>query len=154
MATFTGVLAVLHRTTADGRRLDDPDPELTSPLPLPLVRPGEPVTGRIDRVWRDGDLIRYSGQLDDDHPDAADIRAEIQAGHLVGMLDADSAEPEYRQLSSDMMQEAERLPDGEPDVLVLHGWRVTAATLMPSEGKAWPEVSLTLDEQPDPEADR
>lgn len=149
MTTFTGVLAVLHTTTADRHRLDEPDPELTRPLPLPLVRPGEPgIVGRIDRVWRDGDLIRYSGQLDDDHPDAADIRAEIQAGRLVGMLDADSAEPEYRQPSSDMMQEAERLPDTEPDVLaVLHGWRVTAATLMPSEGKAWPEVSLALDEE-------
>jgi hypothetical protein len=143
---FTGVLAVLHTTTADGRRLDDPAPELTRPLPLPLVRPGEPGIGRIERVWRDGDLIRYSGQLDDAHPDAAEIRSEITAGRLVGMLDADSAEPEYRQPSSDMMQEAERPPDADPDVLlVFHGWRVRAATLMPSEGRVWPEVSLTLE---------
>jgi uncharacterized protein YhdP len=30
--------------------------------------------------------------------------------------------------------------------VVMRGWRVKAATLMPSDGKAWPEVSLTLDE--------
>ena len=146
---FTGVLAVRHATTRDGRRLDEPGSELTRPLPLPLVRPGGPGIGRIDRVWRDSNLIRYSGELDDTHPDAAEIRAEIQAGKLVGMLDADSAEPEYRRPSSDMMQEAERPLDVEPDVLaVLHGWRVMAATLMPSEEKAWPEVSLTLDDGP------
>lgn len=149
MTHFTGVLAVLHTTTADRRRLDEPHPELTRPMPLPLVQPGEPGIGHIDKVWRDGNLIRYSGQLDDAHPDATEIRAEIQAGRLVGMLDVDSVEPEYRQPSSDMMQEVERLPDAEPDVLVvLHGWRVMAATLMPSEGKAWPEVSLALDDGP------
>jgi hypothetical protein len=29
----------------------------------------------------------------------------------------------------------------------MRGWRVKAATLMPSDGKAWPEVSITLDEE-------
>jgi hypothetical protein len=32
--------------------------------------------------------------------------------------------------------------------LIMHGWRVAAATLLPPDGKAWPEVSLTLDAAP------
>lgn len=134
MTHFTGVLAVLHTNTADGRRLDEPDSELTRPLPLPLVRPGEPGIGRIDRVWRDGNLIRYSGELDDAHPDAAEIRAEIEAGRLVGNLDADGISDAGIEVTSTLM--------------TVRGWRVVAATLMPSEGKAWPEVSLTLDSAP------
>lgn len=126
MATFTGVLAVLHTPTPDGRRLGEPNPALARTTPLPLVRPGEPGIGRIDRVWRDGKLIRYSGQLDDSHPGAQEIRAEIKAGRLVGMLDLDG---------------------GMASGVAVRGWRVTAATLMQSEGKVWPEVSLTLDEE-------
>lgn len=127
MTDFTGVLAVLHTTTPDGRRLAEPGTELTRPMPLPLVRPGESGIGRIDRVWRDGDLIRYSGSLDDTHPSAAETFAAIEEQRLVGMLDADDVEVEDA--------------GGE---MVMHGWRVMAATLMPAEGKAWPEVSLTL----------
>ena len=32
------------------------------------------------------------------------------------------------------------------DVVAISGWRVMGATLMPSEGKAWPEVELVLEE--------
>lgn len=128
---FTGVLAVLHAPTADGRQLANPHPDLTRPLPLPLVRPGEPGIGRIDKVWRDGNLIRYSGQLDDGHPDAEKIRADIKAGRLVGNLDADGIRDAGIEVTATAM--------------VFKGWRVMAATLMPSEGKAWPEVSLVLE---------
>lgn len=149
MATFTGVLAVLHTTTADRRRLDEPDPELTRPLPLPLVRPGEPGIGRIDRVWRDGDLIRYSGQLDDDHPDTEEIAAEIRDGRLVGALDADLDEMEYRHRGRAVFEPEMAALDDDPHNIevIMKNWSVAAATLMPSEGKAWPEVALTLDEE-------
>lgn len=129
---FAGVLAVLHRTTADGRRLDEPAEELTRPLPLSLVRPGDYTpAGAIGRVWRDGELIRYSGHLNGEHPDARQIAADIEAGTLVGMLDAD-------------------LPDcdmgpAEGGGFVARSWRVMAATLLPAEDKPWPEVTLTLD---------
>lgn len=149
---FTGTLAVLHAPTADGRQLDEPASQLTRPLPLPLVRPGEPGIGRIDRVWRDGNLIRYSGRLNDVHPNAADIRAEIQAGRLVGMLDADGVPADGMRLVRQgrvlSQEEVDALPldaDVSEFQTVMSGWRVMAATLMPSEGKAWPEVSLTLD---------
>lgn len=125
---FTGVLAVLHAPTADGRQLTNPHPDLTRPLPLPLVRPGEPGIGRIDRVWRDGNLIRYTGTLDSGHPDAENIAAEIRDGRLVGMLDAHGGN---------------HVTAGSE--LLLRQWRVAAATLLPAEGKAWPEVSLTLE---------
>jgi hypothetical protein len=128
---FTGVLAVLHTPTPDGRSLDEPGPDLTRPLPIPLVRPGEGAVGRIDKVWRDGDLIRYSGRLDDTRPDAAEIRAGIEAERLVGNLDADG-------IPGDGIEET-------ATGMVMSGWRVMAATLMPSNGKAWPEVALTLD---------
>lgn len=127
---FTGVLAVLHKATSDGRRLEQPAPKLHRPLPLQLVRPGEPGIGRIDRVWLDGNLLRYAGTLDNGHPDVENIAAEIREGRLVGMLDADDVKTRPG-------------PDG---VVLMRGWRVVAATLMPSDGKAWPEVSLTLDD--------
>jgi hypothetical protein len=150
--TFTGILAVLHHTTTDGRQLDEPHPELTRPAPLPLLRPGDYTTaGTITRVWRDGDLIRYSGLLRDDHPEAEKITADIAAGRLVGMLDADGAQMEF-------WRQGRLVPEAELDsmpldadladmVTVVRGWRVAAASLLPSDGKAWPEVSLTLDSE-------
>jgi hypothetical protein len=148
---FTGVLAVLHATTADRRRLDEPAPELTRPLPLPLVRPGEPGIGRIDRVWRDGNLIRYSGHLNDTRQDAAEIRTEIEAGRLVGNLDVDGIPADGMRLVHQgrvlSQEEVDALPldaDVSEFETVMSGWRVRAATLMPSDGRAWPEVSLTL----------
>ncbi|MFC8423959.1 hypothetical protein ACFUN7_24290 [Streptomyces sp. NPDC057236] len=158
MTHFTGVLAVLHTPTPDGRRLDEPAAELTRPMPLPLACPGEPNIGRIDRVWRDGDLLRYAGSLDGEHPEAGEIAAEIRAGRLVGNLDAAYTLPsgrlvgevKHRYQGREMTeQEMADLPlDADPsDVeMVMCGWLVGRATLMPSEVKSWPEVSLVLDD--------
>jgi len=151
---FTGILAVLHTTSSDRRRLGEPGPELTRPLPLPLVRPGESGIGHIDRMWRDGDLIRYSGRLNDSHPDAEKTRSDIRAGRIVGALDADNiAEDGMKLLHQGRVlskEEVAALPIDASGLDLfeteLSGWRVTAVTLMPAEGKAWPEVSLTLNE--------
>lgn len=153
MTTFTGILAVLHRTTIDGRRLLEPAPELTRPLPLVLRRVGDYTTaGAITRVWRDGDLIRYAGTLNSDNSEAETIAAGIRDGKLVGMLDADGVQqPEYL-YQGRPVADGEEIPlDATSDdvEVMMRGWRVAAATLLPPEGKAWPEVSLTLDaEQP------
>lgn len=125
MTTFTGILAVLHTPTPDGRRLGEPHPELARTTPLPLVRPGTPQAGQINRVWRDGKLIRYSGALNNEHPDAEQIAAQIRAGRLAGILDLDG---------------------GMTSGVAVRGWRVRGVTLMPPEGRVWPEVTLTLDE--------
>lgn len=145
---FTGVLAVLHRRTVDGRQLDEPGPELNRPYPLTLrlVHDSSRVVGFVHRVWRDGDLIRYSGAL---FPGAGETASAIRRGELVGMLDAD------RLTRMETRYQGETVPDTElngipldadaDDVTtVLHGWRVTGVTLLPPGGKAWPEVSLTL----------
>lgn len=153
---FTGVLAVLHAPTPDGRRLDEPHPDLTRPMPLPLRTPTDGPVGAITRVWRDGDLIRYSGHLDASHTPSVIAATLIGEKRYVGMLDADSAELRHFYRGQPLGdEEASALPlDTDPRdfAVVMHGWRVAAATLLPPDGKAWPEVSLTLDEEPPPQA--
>ncbi len=153
MTSFTGTLAVLHTTSSDRRRLGEPGPELTRTLPLPLVRPGKSSLGYVSHVWRDGNLIRYSGQLNDSHPDAEKARADIETGQLVGALDADNITDAGMKLLHQgrvlSKEEVAALPIEAPGIDLfeteLSGWRVAAVTLMPAKGKAWPEVSLTLD---------
>lgn len=153
---FTGVLAVLHAPTADGRRLDEPHPDLARPTPLALRTPDGGPVGAITRVWRDGDLIRYSGHLDPDYEPSVVATKLIGQKRLVGMLDADSAELRHFYRGNPVSdEEAEALPpDTDPRdfTVVMHGWRVAAVTLLSPDGKAWPEVSLTLDEEPPPQA--
>ncbi|HSE07701.1 MAG TPA: hypothetical protein VLB29_03460 [Nocardioidaceae bacterium] len=137
---FTGVLAVLHTPTPDGRRLDEPSPELTRPLPIPLMAANGKSAGRIDRVWRDGDLIRYSGQLLSET-----AHALAEAKMVVGNLDAYAAqwETRYKGLIVD-----DGVPlDADPSdfEMVAHDWLVAGATLGPSDSKTWPEVSLVLE---------
>lgn len=148
--TFTGVLAVLHRRTVDGRQLDDPGPELTRELPLVLrrVSDSDSVVGAITRVWLDGHLVRYSGHL---FPEASETSAAIRAGELVGMLDADRVERMEYWYRGRPVGEIDGIPldaDDKDVTVIMHGWRVSAATLLPPEGKAWPEICLTLDAEP------
>lgn len=146
---FTGVLAVLHKRSVDGRQLGEPGPHtLTRDLPLPLRRVTDHagLVGYVTRVWRDGDLLCYSGALlptDDGTADA------IRAGELVGMLDADRVERMEQRYRGRTVPDSDLdsiPPDADPaDLLtVLHGWRVMAVTLLPPEGKAWPEISLAV----------
>lgn len=154
MSHFTGVLAVLHTTTPDGRRLDEPDPELTRPLPLPLIAMDGAPAGHIDHVWRDGNLIRYSGQFL-----AETAHALVEAKLVVGNLDARSGPADgiqlVRQGRALSQEEADALPlDCDPSEFetVMRGWLVAGATLGPSESRAWPEVSLTLAGSEEPTA--
>jgi hypothetical protein len=138
---FTGTLAVLHKATSDGRRLDDPNPELTRPLPIPLMTEDGNPAGRIDRVWRDEDLIRYSGRFLSET-----AQALVDAKVVVGNLDAYAVQWEnrYKGLAVD-----DGVPlDADPAdfEMIAHDWLIAGATLGPSDRKAWPEVSLTLDD--------
>lgn len=129
--SFCGVLGVLHKATVDGRMLSDPDPAISRPLPLPLLFPADGMTGLfsgvgvITDVRIEGDLIRYSGGL---NPGCSQFVERIESGQLVSVLDADSCGSW----------------EDSSGVLVMRGWRVMGATLMPSERKAWPEVTMSI----------
>lgn len=140
MTTFTGVLAVLHTTTPDRRRLDDPNPELTRPLPIPLMAADGHPAGRIDRVWRDGNLIRYSGQL------LSEAHALVKAEMVVGNLDAYAVQWENRYKGLVLDDGVPLDADPADFEMVAQNWLVMGATLGPTNQKAWPEVTLTLDE--------
>lgn len=124
---FKGVLGVIGKTTRDGRQLAPHDPEhgpMTRDLPVPIISPGYGLAGCIESVWVDGDLIRYSGRLDD--LAAAHVREKLQ----VAGLDVDRATEQ----------------PGSGDDLVLAGWRIVGATMDPYEYRAWPEVEMELEE--------
>lgn len=134
MRAFTGVLAVLHQPTADGRTLAEPAPELSRPLPLPLLGIESHVVGRIDRVWLDGFLLRYSGFVVSESA----VRA-IADKVMVGELDLDHMNPDQEHLLVDL---------GDP-VHTFMGWRVAAATLGRYDARVWPEMSMTLVDEED-----
>lgn len=122
---FKGVLAVIGRTTRDGRRLAPHDPvarPLTRDLPIPIVHPSGFPVGRIDTVWIDGNLLRYSGRI------AEDVADQVREKVFVPGMDVDHAD----------------VQPGSGDDLVLVGWRVVGATMDPYEHRAWPEVEMEL----------
>lgn len=132
-APFEGVLAVVGKTTRDGRRLAPRTAGgvLTRDLPLVIVSHEGVPDGRIDRVWLDGDLVRYAGRVGD--ATAEMVRLKL----AVGNLDVDRAE---------MVP----VPD---DDLVLVGWRVVAATMGPHKDRAWEEVSMKIVDEPEETSD-
>lgn len=140
---FTGVLAVLHAPTADGRRLDSPDPGLTRALPIPLMSSDGRPAGRIERVWIDGNLLRYSGDF---LPGTETSQALVKGELAVGNLDAYAVQWESRYKG--LLMEGGVPLDADPGdfEMIARDWLVVGATLGPSDRKAWPEVTLTLDE--------
>jgi hypothetical protein len=138
---FTGVLAVLHKATSDGRRLDDPNPELTRPLPISLVAEDGSPAGRIDRVWRDEDLIRYSGRFLSET-----AQALVDAKLVVGNLDAYAVQWKNRHKGLVVDDGVPLDADPADFEMIAHDWLIAGATLGPSDRKAWPEVSLTPDD--------
>lgn len=145
---FTGVLAVLHSPTADGRRLDNPGPELTRALPLPLMSSDGHPAGRIERVWLDGNLLRYSGNfLSGTETSQALVKDELVVGNLdVGNLDRRGVRWENRYKGLPVEGDVPLNADPSDFEIIAHDWLVAGVTLGPSDRKAWPEVTLTLDE--------
>lgn len=123
---FEGVLGVIGKSTKDGRCLAMHDPEvgpLTRDLPLVIVTHGGVPDGRIERVWVDGDLVRYAGRVSD--VTAKMIRLKL----VVAGMDIDRAE----------------FVAGTDDTsVVMVGWRVAGATIDPYDQRAWEEVSMTI----------
>ena len=134
-APFEGVLAVIGKSTQDGRCLAPHDPlagNLTRDLPLCIVDAAGIPVGRIERVWIAGDRVLYTGHVDD-------VTAElVRQKVVVAGMDVDRVEFEVR---------------GDDIGVALVGWRVVGATIDPYDGRAWEEVSMTILDETEREID-
>lgn len=150
-APWQGPLAVEGKVTGDGREfaagaLDWAD------LPVPLrwnkedSHGGEPHTvavnvGRIDRIWRDGDLIMGEGVLDLSDEDGRRVHAKIEGKFLRGVsIDADSiADADVEFVWPDDANagggdggedDLFEMMFAQPEKVIFHGGRIRAATLV------------------------
>jgi hypothetical protein len=162
-APWQGPLAIEGTVTGDGRefaagKLTWQDP----PLPLRWNKEdshgGEPHTvavnvGRIDRVWRDGNLIMGEGVLNLAEPDGQRAHDLIKGEFLRGVsIDADSisgADIEYVMPEGTGGGAEGEEPDlfemlfTEPEKIVFHGGRIRAATLCDIPAFAEAYIALT-----------
>lgn len=164
-APWRGPLAVEGKVTGDGREFA-PEALTWADLPVPLrwnkedSHGGEPHTvavnvGRIDRVWRDGDLIMGEGVLDLSDEDGQRVHAKIEGQFLRGVsIDADSiadADVEFvwPDEANDGMEEDGDLFEmlfAQPEKVIFHGGRIRAATLVDIPAFAEAYIAL-LDEE-------
>lgn len=84
----------------------------------PITRDRQPV-GTVSRMWVDGDLIRWTGNLDT--PGLAD-------GHLVGLAELTHSTMNTRGTNT-----------------VLAGWTVSSVTLVSSDSRPWGELHLAAE---------
>lgn len=122
-----GVLAVLHRPMGERSvYLGDPGPALCGREPVSVHR-GDVRVGEVSRVWRDGDLIRYTAVLDVAYEEVGELADEIGARRLVGLMDAAHGSMGY-----------------ERGAIVVSGWQVAGVSLLDASSRPWPEVTLSL----------
>jgi hypothetical protein len=161
-APWSGVLAVEGVTTGDGREFA-PDALTWRDLPIPLrwniedSHGGEPRTvavnvGRIDTIDRVGNQLQATGVLDLSDPNGQMARDKIAGQFLRGVsIDADSigdAQIEYVFPESDGDTEEDdflQLLFGQPDKIIFHGGRISAATLCDIPAFAEAYIALTDD---------
>ncbi|HSC27098.1 MAG TPA: hypothetical protein VLD67_07480, partial [Vicinamibacterales bacterium] len=164
-APWRGPLAIEGKVTGDGREFA-PDALTWADLPIPLrwnkedSHGGEPHTvavnvGRIDNIWRDGDLIMGEGVLDLSDEDGRRVHAKIKGQFLRGVsIDADSiadADVEFvwpEDVNSGMEEGEDDLFEmlfAQPEKVIFHGGRIRAATLVDIPAFAEAYIAL-LDE--------
>jgi 2'-5' RNA ligase len=163
-APWRGPLAVEGKVTGDGREFA-PNALTWAELPVPLrwnkedSHGGEPHTvavnvGRIDNIWRDGDLIMGEGVLDLSDEDGRRVHAKIEGKFLRGVsIDADSiAEPDVEMvwpedINEGMDEEGDlfEMLFAQPEKMIFHGGRIRAATLVDIPAFAEAYIAL-LDE--------
>jgi 2'-5' RNA ligase len=165
-APWRGPLAIEGQVTGDGREFA-PDALTWAELPVPLrwnkedSHGGEARTiavnvGRIDNIWRDGDLIMGEGVLDLSDDDGRRVHAKIKGKFLRGVsIDADSiadADVEFvwpEDVNEGMGDEEGDLLEmlfAQPEKMIFHGGRIRAATLVDIPAFAEAYIAL-LDEQ-------
>lgn len=114
----TGVAAVLHQPMR-GRPIafGAPSPALWADG-ASVTRDRQPV-GTVSRVWVDGDLIRWTGNLDN---------PGLAAGHLVGLAELTRSTMSTRGAHT-----------------VLADWTVSGVTLVSTSSRPWGELNLTVE---------
>lgn len=144
LASWHGVLCVEGVTTGDGREFA---PDALSWAEQTLLRwqkesahgGQHDVTvsvGRIDRVWRVGNLIMGEGVIDIESPDGFELRRRMKDGFAGGIsIDADDiGDADVEFVWSDSAVESEDDPlmmlFGTPEKMVFHAGRVRAATVV------------------------
>lgn len=151
-APWKGVLAVEDQVTGDGREfaagaLTWADPIEPGEVLLRWNKEdshgGEPHTtavtvGRIDKIWRDGNMIMGQGVFDLGSDDGAEAHRRVEQKFLRGVsIDADSigqADVEFVWPEGAMAEEGEEVDIlaalfMAPEKVVYHGGRIRAATL-------------------------
>lgn len=164
-APWNGVLAVEGVTTGDGREFAQ-DSLTWRDLPIPLrwnrvdSHGGEPRTeavnvGRIDSITREGNQLKATGVFDLSTPDGQTAYDKVKGGFLRGVsIDADSitdadVELVWPEQQNDGPDDSE--PDifellfAQPEKVVYHAGRVSAATLCDIPAFAEAYVALTDD---------
>lgn len=167
-APWRGPLAVEGKVTGDGREFA-PEALTWADLPVPLrwnkedSHGGEPRTvavnvGRIDNIWRDGDLIMGEGVLNLAREDGREVHAMIKGKFIRGVsIDADSiadADVEFvwPDDANDGMDDEGDEGDllemlfAQPEKMIFHGGRIRAATLVDIPAFAEAYIAL-LDEE-------
>lgn len=165
-APWRGPLAVEGLVTGDGREFAEG--ALTwADLPVPLrwnkedSHGGEARTiavnvGRIDTIWRDGNLIMGEGVLDLSDDDGRRVHAKIAGKFLRGVsIDADSigdADVEYvfpEDVNAGTGEGEDDLFEmlfAQPEKVIFHGGRIRAATVVDIPAFAEAYIAL-LDEE-------
>lgn len=161
-APWSGVLAVEGVTTGDGREFA-PDALTWRDLPIPLrwniedSHGGEPRTvavnvGRIDTIERVGNQLQATGVLDLSDPNGVAARDKIAGQFLRGVsIDADSigdAQVEYvfpEGSGEDDEDDLFMLLFAQPEKIIFHGGRISAATLCDIPAFAEAYIALTDD---------
>lgn len=157
---WSGVLVVEGITTGDGREFA---PNALTWAETPLLRwqkegshgGQHDVTvsvGRIDDVWRDGNVIRGRGALDLLNADGFELYRRLKNGFAGGVsVDADDiseADVEFIWGDDVNAEEIDEAGDvvkflfGSPDKMVFHGGRIRAATVV--DIPAFVEAYITL----------
>lgn len=152
---WEGVLAIEGSPTGDGREFAEKS-LVWGELPIPLRRNiedshgGEPKTtavlvGRIDEIWRDGNMIKGRGVFDINGEHGAEAHRLVKEEFLKGVsIDADDISEQDIELIFPEEEDEEGFL--MPEKMVFHHGRIRAATLVDMPAFIEAEIKLTDNE--------
>jgi hypothetical protein len=167
---WEGVIAVEEQMTGDGRMFG-PGAMRWDNLPVPLrwvkqdkgEHLGAVVVGRVDEVWRDGNLIYGRGVFDAGSADGVEAARQVAEGFTPGVsVDLDDVSFEIR-VRADLMDEQilppEPSPDGmttvlnvdsEDEIMITTDARLRALTIVATPAFADARIYMTGDQDDTP----